>query len=278
MHGAADSASFLAVGEQCSHDLQAALALVGRSLDSFAAILDFGCGCGRTIRFLAPQLGAANIYGTDIDREAVTWCRANVPGAYLVNDALPPIGYQAASFDLIYAISVFTHLDEVIQFNWLHELQRLTRPGGLVVLTTHGETHIRDLPDTMRSTLLERGFLYVASDGWRNIFPQWYQDSFHTQAYVAQQFQRYFEVRTIIPAGMNHRQDIVILQRRAEDGLPAAPPLPAWARVVQLEREAAALHRTVKRKDAHIQRLEQLLDQIAQGRVMRLLNRLHLET
>ena len=191
--------------------------------------------------------------------------------SYLFNDAFPPLACQDASFDLIYAISVFTHLDETIQFSWLRELQRLTKPGGLVVLTTHGNTHFHALPPHLQESVKQEGFLFFNSDGWKTIFPQWYQDSFHTADYIREHFNRYFAVCSILPAAMNNHQDVIILQRRDEPVLTESA-LPAWAQITVLERELRLLHRTVAAKDAHIGKLETLLERIAQGRVMRLMN------
>src|SRR5207237_1980566 len=112
VHGAADAESFLRVGQQCAEDIVAGLKRIGRSPDAFASVLDFGCGCGRVLRWLRPEFTSARVFGTDIDRQAVAWCGENLPGiAFSVNAGLPPTGYASQCFDLIYAISVFSHLD-----------------------------------------------------------------------------------------------------------------------------------------------------------------------
>src|SRR5687767_14532452 len=49
VHGDFDLDSFLATGRQCSQDIRDALARVDRDLSSFERVLDFGCGCGRTL-------------------------------------------------------------------------------------------------------------------------------------------------------------------------------------------------------------------------------------
>lgn len=41
-----------------------------------------------------------------------------------------PLGFEPSSFDLIWAISVFTHLPQMTSLQWLLELHRLLRPGG----------------------------------------------------------------------------------------------------------------------------------------------------
>jgi SAM-dependent methyltransferase len=50
----------------------------------------------------------------------------------------PPLPYKDASFDAIYAISIWSHFSEAAALRWLDEMHRILRPGGHLVLTTHG--------------------------------------------------------------------------------------------------------------------------------------------
>ena len=43
------------------------------------------------------------------------------------------------SVDVVYTISVFTHMSEAFQLEWMAELGRVLVPGGLLIFTTHGE-------------------------------------------------------------------------------------------------------------------------------------------
>ena len=117
VHGAADVESFLEVGRQCAQDMEAALKHIGMSFSAFETILDFGCGCGRVLRWFIEQHQQKHVFGTDIDRQAMAWCAANiVGGSFSVNAGLPPLVFASNSFDLIYAISVFSHLNEGTSF------------------------------------------------------------------------------------------------------------------------------------------------------------------
>lgn len=79
------------------------------------------------------------VHGTDIDAEMIEWLRQNMPfGHYEVAPHTPPLPYPDHHFDLVINHSVFTPLDEHHQNLWMTELQRITRPGALLLLTIEG--------------------------------------------------------------------------------------------------------------------------------------------
>lgn len=214
VHGALDVDSFLKVGKQCSQDIENSLVKTGKSLDSLQNVLDFGCGCGRTLIWFANRSQSLRLHGTDTDANAVSWCRSNLNFArFSVNKSLPPLEYPSAMFDLIYAISVFTHLDEDYQFRWLEELKRVTRPKGTVLVTVHGRHSLNGFSPQQVSDIERTGFMFVSSDYWKGTFPEWYQTSFHTKEYILDKYSKYFDVLDYIPGGMNNHQDMVVLQK-----------------------------------------------------------------
>jgi SAM-dependent methyltransferase len=101
-------------------------------------VLDFGCGAGRVLRHLVDE--GAELHGCDIDRPSIEWLARHLspPLHVFVNGEEPPLDRPDAHFDVVYAVSVFTHLtDEWAP--WLLELQRLLKPGGVLVATFLGE-------------------------------------------------------------------------------------------------------------------------------------------
>ncbi len=108
-----------------------------------AKVLDWGCGHGRVIRHFAQQGQASEAWGVDIEPENVGWLQDNIPGVTAATvPLLPPSGLPSMHFDLIYGISVMTHLTREVQEQWLAELKRITKPGGLVVLTYAGPASV----------------------------------------------------------------------------------------------------------------------------------------
>ncbi len=106
-----------------------------------ADVLDWGCGPGRLIRHLPELLkDAGSFTGTDYNEKTIQWCQDNLKGIdFAKNDLMPPLPFPEESFDLIYAISIFTHLSETAHEAWLQELLRVVKPKGIVFLTLHGE-------------------------------------------------------------------------------------------------------------------------------------------
>jgi SAM-dependent methyltransferase len=102
-------------------------------------VLDFGCGPGRTLSEFAAEAEQAEFVGCDIHAESLAWARANLPQfSFVQNSERPPLDLPASSFDLVYGVSVFTHLTEHWS-GWLAEIHRLLRPGGLGVFSFLGE-------------------------------------------------------------------------------------------------------------------------------------------
>ncbi len=217
VHGARDAASFVETGVRSRRNLEEALARIERRFADFAAILDFGCGSARTLlAFAEDRPRASRFYGTDIDEEVIAWIRDHLPYVTATtNGALPPLVYPDDTFELIYSISVFTHLNEDFQFQWLRELRRVAAPGAILLLTVHGEYHWRKFAPELVPEVLEQGFVFQQVYGPDYLYPEWFQIAHHTEAYVRSRWAEYFEVLDYLPRGLNNHQDIVILQKRA---------------------------------------------------------------
>jgi len=73
--------------------------------------------------------------------DALEWASANFPYAsFERNGQYPPFAvFPTPTSDLVFSSSVFTHIDEHAQDLWLAELRRVTRPGGYLLLSVHGE-------------------------------------------------------------------------------------------------------------------------------------------
>ncbi|MDY3558676.1 class I SAM-dependent methyltransferase [Gemmata sp. JC673] len=142
--GTGDAEWFLTAGKRAADSLAALLARNGVALEECEAVLDFGCGCGRVLRHLT-HLPAA-LHGCDSNPVGVEWCAEHLPTArFAVNALESSLDYDAGSFDVAYALSVLTHLPQPLQFHWMRELRRVLKPGGLLVVSLHGDALVGKL-------------------------------------------------------------------------------------------------------------------------------------
>lgn len=196
-----------------------AAGVAGRPVASCESLLDWGCGCGRVTRHMLAGRGPAQrVTGIDIDADNVAFAAAHYPGGdFRAVNLLPPTPFADASFDLVVATSVMTHLDEPTQFAWLAEMRRITRPGAVVILTAHGNMAVAwsNCPLGWIDRWERTGFDATAVlDHLRGHIPSddYYRNTFHTPKYIRDRWSRYFTVKAIVEGVIAH-QDAVVMVR-----------------------------------------------------------------
>ena len=203
--GTADPDWFLR-GGRAAYDAIAAHVPLGE----VGSLLDFGCGCGRVTRYWSAS--SAAVSGSDVSRKAVEWCRANLPFArFELNALAPPLAFDDESFDLVYGLSVFTHLTADLQLAWRDELRRVLRPGGILLVTTHGESYLPRL-DYAERARFEAGDLVVR---WSDLPGTNLCSAYHPELYLRETFADGFTFLELEPEGArgNPTQDLVLLRK-----------------------------------------------------------------
>ncbi|MEM7201604.1 MAG: class I SAM-dependent methyltransferase [Planctomycetota bacterium] len=122
------------------------LATVARLWSTFAdrpfhtieSVLDFGCGPGRVARWLPVAIPGGSVVGCDVRRAPIDWCAEYLTGRFFCSEQSPPLPLPDDAVDLVYALSVFSHLHPTSGAAWIRELARVCRPGGLILVTAFG--------------------------------------------------------------------------------------------------------------------------------------------
>jgi len=169
--------------------------------------LDFGCGSGRVARHLG-AIAAIALTGVDVDRRAVSWCARHLRGDFRVIAPDPPLPFADGSFDVICAVSVFTHLDEAAQLRWLAELRRLLRADGVLVASTHAPDLTYNRPDLTSShhrQLATNGFTFIHGSGG---FSE--ESAFHHAGYIQRVWRQFFRSVEHRPHALMGYQDLII--------------------------------------------------------------------
>lgn len=191
------------------------------------SIMDFGCSSGRVLRHFLPEMleYGWKLTGVDVSARRIEWMRRNFPPEFQVyaGSVLPSMPFESNSFDVIYGLSVFTHI-KFLWDAWLLELRRILKPGGLLIQTVHtenawkffyqqrNEAWARDALGPMRieAETLPEDFVYFGDIGKAQTF--WKKE-------VAAAFwSRYFQEVTIFPPPEEYwYQDWVVAKKPKPD-------------------------------------------------------------
>lgn len=125
-------------------------------------ILDWGCGPARIVRHLPELLDkSCSIYATDYNPKTIAWNRKALTGInFNLNSTNPPLPYVDSSFDIVYGLSIFTHLDEDLHYEWFNELTRITKKDGILFLTLQGNVYKTKLTPSEQE-LFDKGNLII---------------------------------------------------------------------------------------------------------------------
>lgn len=123
-------------------------------------VLEVGCGIGRIAIPLTQVLPKGSYEGFDIVRSGIEWCQSTITPKYpnfhfswsdLYNKTYNPKGqYQACDyqfpylsnqFDFVFLTSVFTHMLPLDLKNYLHEINRVLKDGGVCFFTAYLINH-----------------------------------------------------------------------------------------------------------------------------------------
>ena len=204
-----------------------ALRAAGGGLDDVADGLDFGASSGRVVRVLAAAHPQARWSACDPNAQAIAWAAANLPGIdFFVSPQDPPLPRADGAYDLVFAISVWSHYDRGAALRWLGEMTRIVRPGGHLLITTHGPQSVSwcaeratrssaQLVEIVKA-LHRDGFWFAAEFGsqgdWGVVHPEW-GTSFLTPEWLLGQLGGRWHVAHYLPGCVDANQDVYVLRR-----------------------------------------------------------------
>lgn len=184
--------------------------------DGSSVICEWGCGPARIIRHMPTIAGWRNFsfIGTDYNKKTIGWCQKNIVAVkFFLNDLTPPLTFADNSVDCVYCVSVFTHLSEEMHFAWLHEIMRVLRPGGIFMMTVHGD-HSRAVQRKEERDLYDSGKLVVRGnvrEGTRIFL------AFHSASFMRNTFLKDLEIIMHEPkpdVSISGGQDIWVVRKQ----------------------------------------------------------------
>ena len=100
------------------------------------ALLEIGCGNGYLLALIAQRFPQVRLTGVDYSPEMVELVqRRAIPGAHVAREDVRSLTFPSGSFDVIVSERcIINLLDASAQVTALHELHRVLKPGGHLVL------------------------------------------------------------------------------------------------------------------------------------------------
>lgn len=171
---------YLADGWRTLSELMLLLEAVDRPLLKAPSFLEFASGHGRFTRHLVKALGNQRVTVSDVVPDAVHFAQTVLGAQGFLSSVVPEEVVWPQTYDVVFVLSLFSHLPTRTWARWLNSLYGAVAPGGVMVFTTHGIKAAQH--DNV--TLDEDGFFFAPSSESLAIDVQEYGTAFTTEAFV----------------------------------------------------------------------------------------------
>lgn len=129
---------YLSDGWRTLSELMLILEAVDQPLLKTGSVLEFAAGFGRFTRHLAAVL-PGRVTCTDVMPGSIAFLREQFAVEAYESSHDPEKVALPSKCDLVFVLSMFTHLPIRMWAPWLHALKQTVKPGGLLVFSVHNE-------------------------------------------------------------------------------------------------------------------------------------------
>jgi SAM-dependent methyltransferase len=201
---------YLSDGWRTMMELQELLDSAGLSVGRCQSFLEFASGHGRFTRHLARVCKNGQLSVSDVVPGSVDFLRSTlgVKGFYSSTD--PHALSIPEKYEVIFVLSLFSHLPSAVWKSWLQVLHAALKPGGLLILSTHGEKCAR-LDEVDLGT---QGYRFFPSSESTALDGATYGTTFASLAYVRQAVTEALGSGVKVTAHANHfwgKQDAIVV-------------------------------------------------------------------
>jgi SAM-dependent methyltransferase len=125
-------------GAKSCQQLSDLLHYIGASQKTFR-LLEFACGYGCVTRHIASRIKSIELTCSDIHPQAMEFINKTLCIKNIYLSATNPNDFDSGgNFDVVFALSFFSHIPKSSWDKWLSRLYHELAPGGFLIFTTHG--------------------------------------------------------------------------------------------------------------------------------------------
>lgn len=203
---------YFADGWRTHSELLLLLEAVDQPLLKTPHMLEFASGHGRFTRHLVKALGPSHVTVSDVVPSAVAFATDTfgVPG--FLSASVPEEVQWPQQYELVFVLSLFSHLPRATWTRWLQVLRDAVAPGGLLVFSTHGAK----AANFDNVTMDDEGFFFAPSSESNVIDAQEYGTTFTSEAFVQARIAETWGADALVHRSLVHfwnHQDAYVLRK-----------------------------------------------------------------
>ena len=158
-------------GKNSARRLSAILTNVLHLGHSPIQLLEFASGYGCVTRHLPRMVPAAHATACDIHEQATGFIQQTMGIDTVLSHSVPEEVRFPREYDVIFALSFFSHMPRSSWGRWIQTLYRSVAPSGYLIFTTQGQESLKYQPDAV---MPPDGFLFTPGSEQKDLASEEY--------------------------------------------------------------------------------------------------------
>lgn len=177
------------------------------------SLLEFASGYGCVTRQLVGELAPVNIVSCDIHEAACSFIHSMI-GVNTILSANNPedLKIENNSFDVVFALSFFSHMPDLTWSRWLKILYDKVTPGGYLIFTTQGMNSRKYFGNPL---IPDSGIWFISSSEQKDLNAADYGNTIVTPEYVKKAVENILHQRILYMAEADWwgHQDLYVINK-----------------------------------------------------------------
>lgn len=176
-------------------------------------LLEFASGYGCVTRHLNNVLNNINVTSCDIHNEAIDFLASKLNVSTILSHSIPESFATEEKYDVIFALSFFSHMPKSTWSRWLLSLTNQVNNGGYLIFTTQGFESRKFFGEPV---LDDEGFWFKSESEQKDLGTDEYGQTIVSKDYVLNVIKQLPRIKLIeyVEAGWWEHQDVYIIKVR----------------------------------------------------------------